>query len=73
MSKPRSKARAAARLAAVQALSDGYGVDRARTAAVGISRAPAGSGNEDAQYAEADIDFFDDMPVSMRGAQRLTR
>ncbi len=62
MSKPRSKARAAARLAAVQAL---YQMDME---SIGIARLLSefhahrlGAEIEDAQYAEADIDFFDDL------------
>ena len=62
MSKPRSKARAAARLAAVQAL---YQMDME---SIGVARLLSefnahrlGAEIEDAQYAEADIDFFDDL------------
>ena len=62
MSKPRSKARAAARLAAVQAL---YQMDME---SIGVARLLSefhahrlGAEIEDAQYADADEDFFDDV------------
>jgi N utilization substance protein B len=62
MSTPRSKARAASRLAAVQAL---YQMDME---SIGLARLLSefhshrlGAEIEDAQYAEADIDFFDDV------------
>jgi transcription antitermination protein NusB len=62
MSNKRSKARAAARLAAVQAL---YQMDME---AIGIARLLSefhahrlGAEIEDTQYAEADVDFFDDV------------
>lgn len=62
MTLPRSKARAAARLAAVQAL---YQMDME---SIGIARLLTefhahrlGAEIEDAQYAEADVDFFDDI------------
>jgi N utilization substance protein B len=62
MSKARSKTRSAARLAAVQAL---YQMDME---SIGIARLLTefhahrlGAEIEDAQYAEADVDFFDDV------------
>ena len=62
MNKPRSKARAAARLAAVQAL---YQMDME---SIGIARLLSefhahrlGAEIEDAQYAEAEVEFFDDV------------
>jgi transcription antitermination protein NusB len=62
MSNKRSKARAAARLAAVQAL---YQMDME---SIGLARLLSefhahrlGAEIEDARYAEADVDFFDDV------------
>jgi transcription antitermination protein NusB len=62
MNSPRSKSRSAARLAAVQAL---YQMDMEK---VGIARLlnefhahRLGQEIEDAQYADADADFFDDV------------
>jgi transcription antitermination protein NusB len=62
MSNPRSKARAAARLAAVQAL---YQMDMEQ---IGLARLLSefhahrlGAEIEDATYADADVDFFDDV------------
>ncbi len=62
MNSPRSKSRSAARLASVQAL---YQMDME---SIGIARLLSefhahrlGAEIEDAQYAEADIDFFDDV------------
>lgn len=62
MNSPRSKSRSAARLAAVQAL---YQMDMEK---VGIARLlnefhahRLGAEIEDAQYADADADFFDDI------------
>jgi transcription antitermination protein NusB len=62
MNSPRSKSRSAARLAAVQAL---YQMDMEK---VGIARLlnefhahRLGAEIEDAQYADADADFFDDV------------
>jgi N utilization substance protein B len=62
MSKARSKSRSAARLASVQAL---YQMDME---SIGIARLLTefhahrlGAEIEDAQYAEADVDFFDDV------------
>jgi transcription antitermination protein NusB len=62
MSKARSKTRSAARLASVQAL---YQMDME---SIGIARLLTefhahrlGAEIEDAQYAEADVDFFDDV------------
>jgi len=58
----RSKARAAARLAAVQAL---YQHDMEQTALANLlhefHQHRLGAEIEDAQYAEADVDFFDDV------------
>lgn len=63
---PRTKARAAARLAAVQAL---YQHDMEGTPAVQLlhefHQHRLGATIEDAEYAEADVDFFDDV---VRGA-----
>ncbi len=59
---PRSKARAASRLAAVQAL---YQHDMEQTALANLLHEfhnhRLGAEIEDAQYAEADVDFFDDV------------
>lgn len=62
MSSPKSKSRSAARLAAVQAL---YQMDMED---IGLARLLGqfhehrlGKEIEDAQYAEADVDFFDDV------------
>ncbi len=62
MNSPRSKTRSAARLASVQAL---YQMDME---SIGIARLLTefhahrlGAEIEDAQYAEADVDFFDDV------------
>jgi transcription antitermination protein NusB len=62
MNKPRSKARAAARLAAVQAL---YQMDMEK---IGIARLLTefhahrlGAEIEDIQFADADVDFFNDV------------
>ena len=61
-SNARSKARAAARLAAVQAL---YQHDMEQTAIAQLLHEfhnhRLGAEIEDAQYAEADVDFFDDI------------
>ena len=62
MSNPRSQARSAARLAAVQAL---YQLDMEKPALPGLldefHRHRLGAEIEDAHYAQADVAFFDDL------------